>query len=159
MDIYNRELAVDYARRWWDARNPAFPSFTNDCTNFISQCLLAGQLPMEFSIYRNQGWWINSERSNWSFSWSVSHSLRWYLLSSGRGIEVGSVYDLTLGDIIFYDFNGDGTIQHSTIITSVIDGEPYIHAHTSDSEDRHWLYENSTAYTPNIRYYFMKIVK
>ena len=44
--MYNREAAVRYANKWWDSRNPAFPAFDVDCTNFISQCLLAGGAPM-----------------------------------------------------------------------------------------------------------------
>ena len=42
---YNREAAVDYARRWAMGRNPAYFDFEEiggDCTNFASQCLFAG---------------------------------------------------------------------------------------------------------------------
>ncbi|HIS96851.1 MAG TPA: amidase domain-containing protein, partial [Candidatus Scatomorpha pullistercoris] len=42
---YDRQRAVAYARRWAYSRNPLFYNFTGiggDCTNFISQCLLAG---------------------------------------------------------------------------------------------------------------------
>ena len=40
--MYNRQAAVQYANLWWNRRNPAFPNFDVDCTNYISQCLLAG---------------------------------------------------------------------------------------------------------------------
>ena len=42
---YFRERAVTYARRWALSRNPLFADFTGkggDCTNFVSQCVLAG---------------------------------------------------------------------------------------------------------------------
>ena len=42
---YNREKAIEYAHRWAFFRNPNFTNFDEmggDCTNFVSQCLLAG---------------------------------------------------------------------------------------------------------------------
>ena len=42
---YDRERALAYARRWALDRNPLFYNFTTvggDCTNFVSQCVLAG---------------------------------------------------------------------------------------------------------------------
>lgn len=42
---YNREKAVEYARRWAYDRNPQYYNFDpigGDCTNFVSQCLFAG---------------------------------------------------------------------------------------------------------------------
>ena len=66
--------------------------------------------------------------------------------------------DLSVGDIIFYDFNGDGKFQHSTIIVEK-DGETVlVNAHTSDSFRRDYTYTDSTAYTPNIKYSYIKII-
>ena len=156
--IYNREKAVAYSNTWWNQRNPKYPSFANDCTNFISQCLFEGGFTQKFSQYRHEGWWLIPNHSNWSFSWSVAHSLRWYLILSKRGIETNSVDDLSVGDIIFYDFNGDGKFQHSTIIVEK-DGETVlVNAHTSDSFRRDYTYTDSTAYTPNIKYSYIKII-
>lgn len=39
---YERMRAVQYAERWWNEFNPDYYKFTDDCTNFISQCLHAG---------------------------------------------------------------------------------------------------------------------
>lgn len=39
---YNRESAVAYAREYSTKRNPDYPEFSNNCTNFVSQCLIAG---------------------------------------------------------------------------------------------------------------------
>ena len=39
---YNRQSAVEYARRWALGRNPAYYDFEGiggDCTSFVSQCL------------------------------------------------------------------------------------------------------------------------
>ena len=109
--MYDREAAVRYADTWWDSRNPAFPSFDVDCTNFISQCLLAGGAPMHGYPNRTSGWWLQG--GTWSFSWSVAHSLRWYLATSKKGLtatQVSSAEQLGLGDVIAYDFEGDGRL-------------------------------------------------
>lgn len=156
--IYDRQKAVAYSNAWWDKRNPKYPSFENDCTNFISQCLFEGGFRQQFSQYRHEGWWLQSNHSNWSFSWSVAHSLRWYLILSKRGVEVDSPDKLSVGDIIFYDFDGNGSFQHSTIIVEKNESSILVNAHTSDSYQRYYLYNDSTAYTPNINYSYIKII-
>ena len=156
--MYNREAAVRYADEWWNARNPAFPSFDVDCTNFISQCLLAGGAPMHGYPGRERGWWL--QNGNWSFSWSVAHSMRWYLGSSTKGLtakRVDSVYDLDIGDVICYDFQGDGRFDHTTIVTSIDGPIPLVNAHTYDAYRRTWDYKDSYAYSPNAKYIFFKI--
>lgn len=156
---YNRQAAVDYARKWWNSANPAYPTFQDDCTNFISQCLRAGGATMTGYPNRSKGWWIQGR--NWSYSWSVVQALRNYLDTSRQGLQARRVYsvsELELGDIIFLDFEGDGRMNHSLLVTSFVNGEPYVHAHTYNSANRHYLYKDSSAYTPNIKYYFYHII-
>ncbi|PNB67364.1 hypothetical protein C1X64_31150, partial [Pseudomonas sp. GW456-E7] len=43
---YDRLGAVQYAEKFWNKRNPAYKNFSDNCTNFISQCLHAGGAPM-----------------------------------------------------------------------------------------------------------------
>lgn len=156
--MYNREKAVAYAQQWWNSYNPAFPHFEVDCTSYVSQCLLAGGAPQRGYPHREKGWWMGG--GTWSFSWSVSHSLRWYLEGSKQGLKakkVSSPDQLQPGDVIFYDFSGDGRIDHSTIVTSMHGGVPYVNAHTNNSRNRHWSYTSSPAYTPAIKYLFFHI--
>ncbi|MDA3128545.1 hypothetical protein GJS40_00505 [Aliibacillus thermotolerans] len=156
---YNRRAAVQYAERWWNDYNPAFHAFQNDCTNYVSQCLYAGGAPMRGAPDRNQGWWYHGNA--WSYSWAVAHSLRWHLSSSLTGltaVEKNEATELGLGDVICYDFNGDGRWQHTTIVTNFDgNGEPLVNAHTSNSRSRYWTYEDSTAWTPSIQYKFFRI--
>ncbi|TDQ35433.1 amidase domain-containing protein [Aureibacillus halotolerans] len=156
---YNRREAVRYADYWWNSYNPAYREFEVDCTNYISQCLRAGGAPMRGQPNRGKGWWYSG--SSWSYSWAVAHSLRWYLSGSTAGLqgeEVASPLDLQLGDVICYDFEGDGRWNHNTIVTAFDEnGEPLVNAHTSNSRMRYWAYEDSTAYTPNIQYKFFHI--
>ena len=43
---FDREAAAAYARKWATGTNPNYPRFDNDCTNFVSQVMLAGGWPM-----------------------------------------------------------------------------------------------------------------
>jgi len=158
---YDRLAAVQYAERWWNDYHPNFEKFAVDCTNFVSQCLYAGGAPMRGEPNRAKGWWYKND--NWSYSWSVSHSLRWYLSGSTKGLqgkEVESAEELSAGDVICYDFEGDGRFDHSTfVVAKDAEGMPLVNAHTENSRHRYWSYEDSTAWTPNIKYKFFQIGK
>jgi hypothetical protein len=157
---YDRLRAVQYAEKWWNSYNPVYKEFDVDCTNYISQCLHAGSAPMRGYPNRSKGWWMRND--NWSYSWTVANSLRWYIPSSKvglRGREVNSPEELNLGDVICYDFQGDGRYDHTTIVTAKdANGMPLVNAHTTNSRMRYWNYEDSTAYTDNIKYKFFTIV-
>ncbi|MFD2370320.1 amidase domain-containing protein [Brevibacillus sp. GCM10020057] len=159
---YNRKSAVAYAMQYWNSHNPLYPRFTDDCTNFISQCLYAGGIPMLFSKEKGKGWWIRMGKGGeWSWSWTVAHAL-YLLLKSGaapmRAVSKSSPDQLEPGDLICYDFDGDGRFQHNTIVVAKdANNMPLVNAHTTDSSMRYWAYEDSTAYTPNIRYAFFQI--
>jgi hypothetical protein len=157
---YDRQKAVQYAERWWNSYNPAYKQFEVDCTNYISQCLHAGGAPMRGYPNRGRGWWMM--HNNWSYSWSVANSLRLYLTHSTVGLKAKEVYspdELLLGDVICYDFQGDGRYDHNTIVTGKdAYGMPLVNAHTTNSRLRYWSYEDSSAYTPNIQYKFFSIV-
>ncbi|WP_164669652.1 amidase domain-containing protein [Virgibacillus doumboii] len=156
---YDRRAAVQYAERWWNSYNPAYRKFDVDCTNYVSQCLRAGGAPMRGAPDRGNGWWYQSD--NWSYSWAVAHSLRWYLSGSTAGLtgkEVDSASDLIPGDVICYDFQGTGRFDHNTfVVAKDAYGMPLVNAHTDNSRNRYWSYEDSTAWTPDIQYKFFRI--
>lgn len=157
--MYDRQKAVEYAEVWWNDYNPAFPQFAVDCTNYISQCLLAGGAPMWGEPNRERGWWYRN--NNWSFSWSVAHSFYWYLktqATSIQAIEVESAEELYPGDVICYDFQGDNRWDHTTIVVTYDRAaNPLVNAHTDNSRHRFWTYIDSAAWTPNIKYAFFRI--
>lgn len=135
---YDRQAAVEYAGRHWDAPSPRFANMDTfggggDCTNFTSQCLLAGGWPMD---YRRTGyyteWWyrrIGADRFDarendwWSCTWSIPEN-QYHYLSYNYGAVVDlkrhpeEVRRLQLGDIIYYDWRGTGRLGHSSIVTS-----------------------------------------
>ncbi|KAB7665075.1 amidase domain-containing protein [Bacillus sp. B1-b2] len=157
---YDRTKAVQYAEKWWNSYNPKYKQFEVDCTNYISQCVHEGGAPMRGYPNRNKGWWM--QNNNWSYSWSVANAFPRYLASSTAGLrakEVKTAMELKLGDVICYDFEGDGKWNHTTIVTGKdANGEPLVNAHTYNSRMRYWAYEDSTAYTPNIKYKFFTII-
>lgn len=157
---YDRQAAVAYAEKWWNDYNPQFKKFDVDCTNYVSQCLFAGGAPMRGYPNRTRGWWM--QNNNWSFSWTVANALTQYLSTSKTGLrarQVSNPKKLKLGDVICYDFQGDGRFDHTTIVTNHdADGMPLVNAHTDNSRNRYWSYEDSTAYTPNMTYKFFTII-
>ncbi|GAA0439784.1 amidase domain-containing protein [Lentibacillus halophilus] len=156
---YDRRAAVQYAHRWWNSYNPAYRTFDVDCTNYVSQCMRAGGAPMRGAPNREQGWWYQDD--NWSYSWAVAHSLRWYLSGSTEGLkgkEMESASDLIPGDIICYDFSGDGRWDHNTIVVDKDTNDmPLVNAHTDNSRNRYWSYEDSLAWTSDTQYKFFRI--
>ncbi|KEK23372.1 amidase domain-containing protein [Bacillus gaemokensis] len=157
---YNRLEAVKYAERWWDDRNPAYRNFPDNCTNFISQCLHAGETPMTGYPNIRKGWW--QRENQWSWSWAVAHSFYWYLSGATTGLQAKAVEkpeDLILGDVIAYDFEDDGRWNHTTIVVAKdADDMPLVNAHSANSRRRYWNYEDSSKYTPQMKYKFFHII-
>ena len=134
---YNREAAIEYARKYALSKNPQYYFFGGiggDCTNFVSQCLHAGGFDM---IYKETGWFYSSPSSR-SPSWTGVEFFRNFLLNpdhSPRGIIVERE-DLAAGDIIFLS---DGRrFYHSLFISKIENGQIYVCAHSDASLDRNF---------------------
>ncbi|MBC7228501.1 MAG: amidase domain-containing protein [Thermoflexales bacterium] len=146
---YNRAGAVAYADRWWNSHNPRYRYFPgDDCTNYVSQCfddggqaLMAWRAPFV--------WWYDFHSTGdvwddtWSTSWAVPHDQAYNLsrntnVDEMRGSYVASARELTLGDSLYYDFDGDGILDHSAIVVEIRNGEPYVNYHTNNTYHRHW---------------------
>jgi len=160
--FYNRAKVKRYAELWWNRYNPVYPKFDVNCTNFVSQCLHAGGLPIEHSSQRGKGWWVQG-KTNWSYSWSVAHSLMLYLTTSKtnggpRGVVKETPAELMVGDVICYDWDGNGHFQHNTIVVAKDpNGMPLVNAHTTNSRHRYWEYRDSYAWTQQTKYKFIHI--
>lgn len=153
---YQRERAVQYAETFWNQPNPYYVTFTDDCTNFVSQCLHAGGLPM------GRNWWYRrGKRATWSYTWAVAHSLYQFLKRggpTGKTREVSDISQLTRGDVICYDWEGDNRWNHNTIITAFdAAGMPLVNARTISRQHFPWDYRQSYAWTPKTRYAFLHI--
>jgi hypothetical protein len=131
---YNRLAAVEYARAWAFARNPKYFDFSNlggDCTNFISQCVAAGGMPMNVG---DLGWYYQTAGKR-SASFSGVQFLCNFLTQTRerRGpfaVETDTAH-AEIGDIIQLSFDGR-TYGHSLLI---VQGgiDPLISTHSNDA--------------------------
>jgi hypothetical protein len=148
---YNYGAMADYARRYVFNYNPDYRRFEQDCTNFISQAMRAGGWTDVLGWYTsNSAWWYNSE--NQSYTWAGAQNWYWFATRSGRTFILGSIWNLALADVLQLDFDKNGNIDHSMIVTkTTADGEKYLTYHTTNTLDRS-LSSIRLAY-PNAAYY------
>ena len=157
---YNRTKAVEYAHNWAFARNREYYSYSDrsgDCANFVSQCLYEGGLPKtsEWNVIREKlddiGV-IEAINHNWANffyvtrAWSSVNPLYEYLINNysegvieiteGTDLEaLQERYGVQVGDVMFFDADGDGIPNHATIITAVSETIGYS-AHTESRRDQ-----------------------
>lgn len=135
---YNRQAAVQYAKKWAFGRNPAFYDFSaigGDCTNFASQCIYAGAGVMNYTpVY---GWFYinaNDRTASWT---GVEYLYNFLTANDGAGPfaeEVG-LDKLELGDIAQLG-KATGDFYHSPVVVGFRRGEILIAAHSYDAYDR-----------------------
>lgn len=140
--MYNRQKAVEYAHKWAFKRNPAyidFSAFGGDCTNFISQCIHAGDAAMNYTPI--MGWfYINA--SNRAPAWSGVEQLYQFLTTNERKGPYAvrtTASAMQPGDIVQLTFNGI-SYGHSLFVVSVgsrpDNSNILIATHTFDSDNR-----------------------
>lgn len=135
---YLRERAVIYAEKYALVRNPLFYTFEGvggNCTNFVSQCVLAGSCTMNYTpIF---GWYylsLNRRSASWS---GVDFFYNFMTSNSGVG-PFGREVDISLaeiGDAIQLK-NVDGDFYHTLIISKIENGEIYVCANSNDALNR-----------------------
>lgn len=142
---YDNVAAIEYAKKYALSPNKSYTfidpkndGIGDDCTNFVSQCLYAGGCSM---VYSPSPWFYKklnfSPYYNASFSWSVAHSLYWFLKTNeenngygAKGLETKDISSLKVGDLIFFG-RLDNHIFHVSIITDFSPtGEPLISQHS-----------------------------
>ena len=143
---YDRLRAVQYAMRWALSRNPLFTDFTGqggDCTNFVSQCLLAGCGVMNDTP--TYGWYYRSAEDR-APAWTGVEPLfnflvgvpEFALANGGTGPyakEVGNPSEILTGDVIQLA-NRSGDFYHTLIVTDIRDGQLLVSAHSNDALNR-----------------------
>ena len=142
---YQRERAVEYALRWALSRNPLFPDFAGiggDCTNFVSQAILAGSCVMNDTL--DFGWYYFSPE-NRAPAWSGVAYLYQFLTGApefaaengGEG-PFGREVDATMveiGDVVQLS-NDRGEFYHTLMITGFDGDDILVSAHTNDARNR-----------------------
>lgn len=151
---YNRERAVTYAETWALGRNPLFLNFGGrggDCTNFTSQCLLAGCCTMDYTP--DFGWYYISS-NNRAPAWTsvaffydfITEQPTFAQQNTGIGPFGREVRarEIQLGDFIqLADEEGD--YYHTLIITGFEQNDILICAHTDDALNRRLSTYNYTS--------------
>lgn len=116
---YNRGKAVAYALEWAMSRNPAYLDFEElggDCTNFASQCLLAGGGVMNITAVF--GWYYITSWER-TASWTGARFLHRFLTSnngSGPFASVAPLSEAQPGDLIQLQ-NEEGISYHTLVVT------------------------------------------
>ena len=124
---YNRTLAVEYAKKWALSHNVEFFHFGGvggDCTNFVSQCLLAGGGVMNYNKYYG---WFYIDQANRSPSWASVNYLRRFFLFFTIPWPFADIIQLRQNP---FNFN------HSLIISKIQNGEIFVCAHSISALDR-----------------------
>lgn len=135
---YGRMRAREYARRWAHGRNPLFYNFAGiggDCTNFVSQCILAGCCTMNYTP--TFGWYyrsLNDRTPSWS---GVQYLYDFLTNNTGAGPfgRQAGIDELQLGDIVQLG-SGDGSFYHTLLITGFSRRGYLVSAHSGDAYDR-----------------------
>lgn len=142
---YQRERAVAYAERWALSRNPLFYNFAGsggDCTNFVSQAILAGSCTMNDTP--TYGWYFRSVTDR-SPSWTsveylydfLTGAAEFVMANGGIGPHGREVPPrlVQVGDVIqLADETGD--FYHTLLVTAVTGDDFLVSAHTNDALNR-----------------------
>lgn len=142
---YNRERAVEYAKRWALSRNPLFVDFTGiggNCTNFVSQAIYAGLCVMNDTP--DFGWYY-IDASDRAPAWSGVDYFYDYFTGNPEftqanggvgpfGAEVPE-QEAMLGDAVQLA-REDGTYYHTLVITGFDGDEILVSAQSNDALDR-----------------------
>lgn len=149
---YSGGSAAKYAQTWYNKRNSKYNSHPYDCTNFVSQAVLAGGKgmlklkPLPTGMKATTSYWYSEKYQEWKLNYYVNRwkeSTSWVrvddfysfwakyqktLTSSNKSTIVKNA---NVGDVVqFRRSNGDWF--HSMVVTRKANGTIYLSGHTSN---------------------------
>ncbi len=129
---YNINEAVKYGLKYATEINPEFGNYEKwggDCTNYVSQCLLAGGIPFDregIDVRYKWYWYSEGERTP---SWTAANSLKFYMknnnVNQDGGLSLGlkavliGEEGILRGDIVQL-VDGNDHAYHSMIVTGYL---------------------------------------
>ena len=153
-----RSWISSYAYQYYRNPNPIYRTFGNDCTNFTSQALTAGGWTQSLGFYSSDSaWWYKSSCVSWlepcqSYPWAGAYNnYRYIRYQSGRATLASNINKLRAGDILQVDWDGGGTVDHSMVVTKVVNGLPYLTYRSNPVKDKPFS-ELNNAY-PQAKWY------
>ena len=142
---YNRARAVEYAQRWALSRNPLFYDFTGgggNCTNFVSQAVLAGSLVM--NPMETFGWYYRNV-SDRAPAWTGVREFYEFMIGIGdfspKNTRIGPFANevgrerVEIGDVVQLA-NSSGVFYHSLLVTGFRGRDILIAAQSNDALNR-----------------------
>lgn len=182
---YNATAAVNYAYSWWNKTNNSdYPYYSeyygmdtssnayndldegrsgqsepkrawSDCTNFVSQCLVAGGVAQVKSgiilpHQKTSNWYYSDSKPSHTWGGASNFYNHW----KDRVGVADSTSQLGLGDVISIDFGSDGSPDHTVIIVSegTTDSTKTLAAHSTDRYNTY--YSDGELYSFSIEYLY-----
>lgn len=163
-DNYDVKKAVEYACRYALDHNPEYPVFEENCTNFVSQCLVAGGISMqgEKSTSKEKRYTIADGKKDWysissdeegkggSLHYSTTNNfintnafIEYFTKESGYELSVypndrkgklACLNDISSGDVLIF-FGEDGEVLHIGLVTGIGKKNVYYCGNTNDRRD------------------------
>jgi hypothetical protein len=149
--VYDRDGAQAYADKYALSYNPTYVHFSADCADFASQSVRAGGMPVNLGT-SSTGWWYDKQGT--SSPGDDAYSLSWINCTKQMGFWTGlrtdwvsSISGMSRGDVIYYDWTGDGSWDHVAVLAGMNSaGQKVVDAHTTDHYHVFWKLGYSTTH-------------
>ena len=156
---YNGSDAASYAKQYANSSNPDYPVFGADCTNFVSQCVYDGGMPMLVGGTDAHWYFYNMDQRSPSWAGADYFMRHWTKVRSssyyGRAREV-LIYTkdyiiknrntvgnyIEVGDVVLYLNGADSKAYHANIISTKYSmGSPMVFycSHNDPALDYDWF--------------------
>ncbi|BBC36786.1 uncharacterized protein SGFS_080800 [Streptomyces graminofaciens] len=137
---YNYQAMATYTEKYWKNYNTAYRKYNSlggDCTNYLSQGLLAGGWQQISKVTPEEyDTWYYASNGN-ADAWTGVNEWSWFTQTAKRTTPLANVYQLDVGDVMQMDFNRDGEKDHSMMTTyRSSSGVPYLTYHDADTYRR-----------------------
>ena len=148
---YDRVVARDYARKWSctssattshsSCHNPSYTFYdSNDCANFVSQCMYAGGLPKDSQWYPYSSYWKTTGGSG--------NGLRQYVTNNKLFFHSTNQYKACTGSIINWLTSSGANAGHVGLVDQNDTHTMTFCAHTKCRKSCPWTGENVDFYVP-----------
>ena len=136
--MYDANKAVEYAKKYYKNYNLNYYNFAaigGDCTNFVSQCIHAGGIDMNYYGWYYQG--INNRAPSWT---GVDEFFDFATNNQGVGLKakVVDISQLMVGDVV--QLGNGQRYFHTLLVTKIISNKGinnvFVAAHDRDAFDR-----------------------
>ncbi|MFI8200409.1 amidase domain-containing protein [Streptomyces sp. NPDC085942] len=138
---YDYSKMAAYANKHWKSYNGDWRRYDNDCTNFISQAMWAGGWKATSgsisSRKDNKKWFYGSTKLGTSYTWAGAENWYWFASKHSKRTRIlGYVGDMGLADVLQADFDRNGNINHTMIVTKSTSSNKYLTYHTPSVHNR-----------------------